>query len=232
MLEELVRSSEPVTAPTTLAPGRAKTGRPHPQELRSHVITAVLAGASYREAAAQYGVSVTAAFTWAKRFRQTGRMVAKPMGGDRRSRLKSERDWLLRRVSAAPSLTLAQLHEELRARGIGSVASRCRNSSRRRISKSKKGAPLAEECAVQPAVGTHKPPYFWEKSRAASALDKLSRAILSKSYGVARTSRLLKFCFSRLYPAFETGSVVLYRSPIDQNRCAHWRNPMDMMRQG
>ena len=21
-------------------------------------------------------------------------------------------------------------------------------------------------------------------------------------------------------------------SPIDQNRCAHWRNPMDMMRQG
>ena len=44
-------------------------------------------------------------------------MVAKPMGGDRRSRLKSE-DWLLRRVSAAPSLTLVQLHEELRARGI------------------------------------------------------------------------------------------------------------------
>ena len=118
MLEELVRSSEPVTAPTALAPGRAKTGRPHPQELRSHVITAVLAGASYREAAAQYGVSVTAAFTWAKRFRQTGSMVAKPMGGDRRSRLKGERDWLLRRVSAAPSLTLAQLHEELRARGI------------------------------------------------------------------------------------------------------------------
>ena len=63
-------------------------------------------------------MSVTAAFTWAKRFRQTGSMVAKPMGGDRRSRLKSERDWLLRRVSAAPSLTLAQLHEELRARGI------------------------------------------------------------------------------------------------------------------
>ena len=24
----------------------------------------------------------------------------------------------------------------------------------------------------------------------------------------------------------------LIPSPIDQNRCAHWRNPMDMMRQG
>jgi hypothetical protein len=46
MLEELVRSSEPATAPTTLAPGRAKTGRPHPQERDPDVITAVLAGAS------------------------------------------------------------------------------------------------------------------------------------------------------------------------------------------
>ena len=112
MLEELVRSSEPVTAPTALAPGRAKTGRPHPQELRSHVITAVLAGASYREAAAQYGVSVTAAFTWAKRFRQTGSMVAKPMGGDRRSRLKSERDW-----PAAARLGGSQSHVSSTARG-------------------------------------------------------------------------------------------------------------------
>jgi hypothetical protein len=25
---------------------------------------------------------------------------------------------------------------------------------------------------------------------------------------------------------------LLLPSPIDQNRCAHWRNPMDMMRQG
>jgi hypothetical protein len=24
----------------------------------------------------------------------------------------------------------------------------------------------------------------------------------------------------------------LIPDPIDQNRCAHWRNPMDMMRQG
>lgn len=118
MLQEFVRSSKPVTAPTALAPGREKTGRPHRQELRSRVVTAVLAGASYRQAAARYGVSATSAFKWAKRFRQTGSMAAKPMGGDRRSRLKSERDWLLRRVAAAPSLTLAQLHEELRARGI------------------------------------------------------------------------------------------------------------------
>lgn len=92
MLEELVRLGEPVTASSDLAPGRTKTGRPHPQELRSRVIAAVLAGASYRQAAAQYGVSASTALKWAKRFRQTGSMTAKPMGGDRRSRLKGERD--------------------------------------------------------------------------------------------------------------------------------------------
>jgi hypothetical protein len=29
-----------------------------------------------------------------------------------------------------------------------------------------------------------------------------------------------------------TENASLIPSPIDQNRCAHWRNPMDMMRQG
>ncbi|MEA2958120.1 MAG: hypothetical protein QOJ58_3626 [Alphaproteobacteria bacterium] len=40
------------------------------------------------------------------------------MGGDRRSRLKDAREWLLRRVAATPGLTLDQLQEELRVRGI------------------------------------------------------------------------------------------------------------------
>jgi hypothetical protein len=55
MLEEPTRSGELVTAPPDLTPSRAKTGRPHPQELRSRVITAVLGGASSRQAAARYG---------------------------------------------------------------------------------------------------------------------------------------------------------------------------------
>jgi hypothetical protein len=29
-----------------------------------------------------------------------------------------------------------------------------------------------------------------------------------------------------------TANAELIPSPIDQNPCAHWRNPMDMMRQG
>jgi hypothetical protein len=40
------------------------------------------------------------------------------MGGDRRSMLKDAREWLLRRVAATPGLTLDQLQEGLRVRGI------------------------------------------------------------------------------------------------------------------
>jgi transposase len=95
-----------------------KTGRPYSDELRSRVIAAVEAGASYRLAAAQHGVSASVALKWAHHFRQTGRISAKPMGGDRRSRLKSERDWLLRRLACQPEITPTELHEELCARGI------------------------------------------------------------------------------------------------------------------
>jgi transposase len=82
------------------------------------VISAVEGGASYRQAAGRYGVSASAALKWARHFRQTGSVGAKPMGGDRRSRLKAEREWLLQRIAAAPELTAAELHKELRARGI------------------------------------------------------------------------------------------------------------------
>jgi len=42
------------TSADDLTPGQAKF-RPHPQALRCGVITAVMEGASYRQAAARYG---------------------------------------------------------------------------------------------------------------------------------------------------------------------------------
>jgi|SRR5215475_5107713 len=97
---------------------RTKTGSPYSSELRSRVIAAVEAGASYRQAAARYGVSASTVVKWTQHFRETGSVAAKPMGGDRRSRLKDVRDWLLRRIAADPTLTPADLHQELRARGV------------------------------------------------------------------------------------------------------------------
>jgi transposase len=74
--------------PSDRAKGRIKSGQPHSEDLRSRVITAVEEGASYRKAAARFGVSSSAAVKWVRRFRQTGSIAAKPMGGDRRLRSK------------------------------------------------------------------------------------------------------------------------------------------------
>jgi transposase-like protein len=74
--------------PSDRAKGRIKSGQPHSEDLRSRVIAAVEGGASYRQAAARFGVSGSAAMKWVRRFRQTGSIAAKPMGGDRRLRPK------------------------------------------------------------------------------------------------------------------------------------------------
>jgi putative transposase len=65
-----------------------KSGQPYSEELRSRVIAAIEQGASYRQAAALHGVSASAALKWTRRFRQTGSVAARPMGGVRRSRRK------------------------------------------------------------------------------------------------------------------------------------------------
>ncbi len=116
--KQSIRAARSATPPSERLQERAKTGRPHPEDLRSRVVAAIEAGASYREAAARFGVSGSAAVKWVQRFRQTGSTAAKPMGGDRRSRLKNERDWLLQRIAAEPAVTPAELHTELCARGI------------------------------------------------------------------------------------------------------------------
>jgi transposase len=74
--------------PSDRAKGRIKSGQPHSEDLRSRVISAVEEGASYRQAAARFGVSSSAAMKWVRRFRQTGSIAAKPMGGNRRLRLQ------------------------------------------------------------------------------------------------------------------------------------------------
>jgi transposase len=93
-------------------------GLPYPSELRSKAIAEVLAGLSCRDVAARYGISRSAVGKWVLRFQRSGNAAAKPVGGDRFSSLKCERDWLLDRMVAAPDLTPTQLHHELRGRGV------------------------------------------------------------------------------------------------------------------
>lgn len=92
--------------------------RPYSQDLRERVVAAVEGGLSRRQAASLFDIGISTVIGWVRRFRETGSVSAKPMGGDRRSRLTGERAWLLERIAAEPDLTLEELRSELRARGV------------------------------------------------------------------------------------------------------------------
>lgn len=92
--------------------------KPYSDDLRTRVVAAIGAGGSCREAAKQFSIGVSSVVRWAQRFRRTGSVAAKPMGGERHSRLKGERDWLLARVAVAPDLPLHAIRRELAARNV------------------------------------------------------------------------------------------------------------------
>ncbi len=92
--------------------------RPYSQDLRERVVAAVEGGLSRRQVAEVFDVGVSSVVRWVQRLRTTGSVAAKPMGGDHRSRLTGERTWILERIEEAPDLTLEELRDELKARGV------------------------------------------------------------------------------------------------------------------
>src|SRR5205823_12528313 len=87
------------------------------RDLRERVVGAVEAGASCHEPAATFEVGVSSAIRWVARWRQTGSVAAKPMGG-KRSPLDADRDWLLALIAAEPDVALQEIRGRLRARGM------------------------------------------------------------------------------------------------------------------
>lgn len=87
-------------------------------DLRSRVIKEIDKGTSCRRAAALFGVSASTAVKWAQRWRRSGSYRAMPQGGDRRSALKAEREWLLQQIEKTPDMTLLELRQALRKRGV------------------------------------------------------------------------------------------------------------------
>ena len=91
--------------------------RPYSRDLRERVVGAVEGGLSRQSAAKRFGVAVSTVIEWVDAWRKEARLVAKPMGGDHRSRLTSEREWLLERIAEFPDVTLEELRAELAKRG-------------------------------------------------------------------------------------------------------------------
>lgn len=91
--------------------------RAYSLDLRARAVASVTRGKSCRTAAALFDVSMASVVKWSKACRCDGNPAAKPMAGKRPYLRASERDWLLRRLSERPDLTLHALLAELRKRG-------------------------------------------------------------------------------------------------------------------
>lgn len=111
------------------------------EDLRVRVIDAVRGGASRRQAAARFGVSVSSAIRWVAEWRANGRTAPRAQGGDRRSdRVEAEAAFLLALTTETPDITLGELREALwRERGVRvAVSTLWRFFDRRRITLKKR----------------------------------------------------------------------------------------------
>jgi putative transposase len=89
-------------------------GAPLSMDLRERVVRAVEhEGMSRNEAATRFGVAISTAINWVKRFRQTGSVTPGQMGGHKKPKISgAHREWLLERCRGRP-FTLRELVAEL-----------------------------------------------------------------------------------------------------------------------
>src|SRR6266404_4024011 len=93
-------------------------GRPYSLDLRERVVRAVVKGGlSRHQAAAQFGVAISTAINWVRRFRETGSVEPDQVGGYRPKKIAGpHRDWLLQRCASA----WAAARDSARGRGLRS----------------------------------------------------------------------------------------------------------------
>lgn len=89
--------------------------KPYSNDLRDGLVRAVGRGLSARRATGVFGVSVSSAIRWTRRMRRTGSAAFRPTGGNRRSRLTAQKDWLLGLIREQPDLTLTEIQRRLGA---------------------------------------------------------------------------------------------------------------------
>jgi transposase len=117
-------------------------GAAHSDDLRSRVVAAVAAGASRRQAAARFVVSISSAIRWTALNEETGGVSPRPRGGRSRSPLEPHAAWLLDLNAREGDLTLEQIRRRiLEELGLKTTeASIRRFFSRHAISFKKKSA--------------------------------------------------------------------------------------------
>src|SRR3954453_5628874 len=91
---------------------------PLSQDLRGRIVRCVAAGTSARAAAQRFEVSASAAIKLVQRVRETGSTAPAKIGGYRRPILEPHSDTLREIAKSKPGITLKEMREALRERGI------------------------------------------------------------------------------------------------------------------
>ena len=92
--------------------------KPYSQDLRDRVIGAVDSGMSARAASRLFGISESTGIKWVARWRRTGSIGAKRMGGYKRSPLDSHVGLIVELITEQSDLTVEEIRSALRERGI------------------------------------------------------------------------------------------------------------------
>lgn len=93
--------------------------KPYSIDLRERVVSAVEEGGlTRRQAASRFGVGVSTAINWVRRFRETGSVAPGQIGGHKPKAIQgAHRDWLVERIKEG-DFTLRGLVAELAERGL------------------------------------------------------------------------------------------------------------------
>ncbi len=82
-------------------------------DLRGRVLDAVEAGSSVRRAAARFGVGISTAIRWVRRWRETGERTARKQGHPVGSRLDAHEAYLLGLIEQTVDITLDEMRHRL-----------------------------------------------------------------------------------------------------------------------
>lgn len=93
--------------------------KPYSMDLRERVVSAVEEGGlTRRQAASRFGVGVSTAINWVRRYRETGSVAPGQIGGHKPKAIRgADRDWLVERIKEG-DFTLRGLVAELAERGL------------------------------------------------------------------------------------------------------------------
>ena len=109
-------------------------------DLRRRVVDAIEGGSSCRAAAERFGVSASSAIRRRAMERREGDLRPKRQGGDRHSqRIEAHAELILSAVAAKSDITLSELRERLKERGVAvAIGTLWRFFNRRKITRKKR----------------------------------------------------------------------------------------------